>query len=442
MLLSSFHNYLSRIFQKKTVLDGRLIIIASLSLYFASIYIASFFVRRTYFWRQLGVPALNPLFGDLRLVIWGLECTRKSYDTAVLNSCDDSSGWFGYPRIWLTLSGLGLEQRHLIIAGIALALLFYLAILSLVGRLNYSEGILYSLFLCSPPIMLLIERGNMDILIFLLLSLSETILSFRTNLTIRTFAYILVIYSAFLKLLSVFSLAVILRERKKVSISLLIFFSSIFVLYYLMNIEDMQKISNAFIGNRGIAGEGFSFGYKVFLFKLKRIKEYTFNEDFFTLKLFSLKLEVFVIFLFFLWVLWFLIRVTSHFIKWLKHDIEIPVKAPVLSNHKYIDGFRIGSSIYLGAFLMGWSFDYRLVFWLFTIPQIIDWIKIDDEKLGYLSSFALLGILGSLYLSSSSFLGFDEILNWLLFGYFAYAFLLTISEWLKSEVHGKLAKFL
>ena len=39
----------------------------------------------------------------------------------------------------------------------------------------------------------------------------------------------------------------------------------------------------------------------------------------------------------------------------------------------YLAAFRMGSAIYLGTFLLGNNFDYRLMFLLFTLPQLSAW---------------------------------------------------------------------
>ena len=41
----------------------------------------------------------------------------------------------------------------------------------------------------------------------------------------------------------------------------------------------------------------------------------------------------------------------------------------------HIDAFRIGASIYVGTYLLGSSFGYRLMFLLFTIPQLTPMAK-------------------------------------------------------------------
>ncbi|MGA7954696.1 MAG: hypothetical protein WCA07_14375, partial [Gloeobacterales cyanobacterium] len=105
----------------------------------------------------------------------------------------------------------------------------------------------------------------------------------------------------------------------------------------------------------------------------------------------------------------------------------------------YIDSFRLGCGLYIGTFMLGSVHDYKLVFLLFTIPQILDWIKRKGE-LSLPSSFALLGIIATLYLSTFYYLIFDEVINWFLLGYFVWSFLFSLPVWTKSLVHNILSR--
>jgi hypothetical protein len=102
-----------------------------------------------------------------------------------------------------------------------------------------------------------------------------------------------------------------------------------------------------------------------------------------------------------------------------------------------LDAFRLGSTLYLGTFIITVVYDYKLVFFIFTIPQVIQWIKEDHPELAIPSSFALLGIVSTFYLSPLLYpLLIDEIINWFLWFYFLYAFILTLPPWIKMFVHG------
>src|SRR5262249_47115150 len=103
----------------------------------------------------------------------------------------------------------------------------------------------------------------------------------------------------------------------------------------------------------------------------------------------------------------------------------------------YIDTFRLGASIYIGTFLLGNNWAYRLIFLIFTTPQIIAWIK-SWCYLSFLSSFALIGIILTLWMKTVIDQGLGiylhQLIDWYLFFYFIYAFLLTLPNWLQTSI--------
>jgi hypothetical protein len=47
----------------------------------------------------------------------------------------------------------------------------------------------------------------------------------------------------------------------------------------------------------------------------------------------------------------------------------------VVVNEKYLNMFRLSAGIYIGTFILGNNWDYRLMFLLFAIPQITSWAE-------------------------------------------------------------------
>jgi hypothetical protein len=92
-----------------------------------------------------------------------------------------------------------------------------------------------------------------------------------------------------------------------------------------------------------------------------------------------------------------------------------------------LDSFRAGASIYVAAFALGSNWDYRLIFLLFTLPQLFAWVK-TRSPWGCLSAAALGVMVIALWTSSLSgrVAALDEFGNWLLFIYFLVALLITM----------------
>lgn len=112
----------------------------------------------------------------------------------------------------------------------------------------------------------------------------------------------------------------------------------------------------------------------------------------------------------------------------------------------YLDSFRVGAAIICGTFLIGNNWDYRLVFVIFTLPQLIFWTKVSDIRISTVSKVTIVVIFISLWnLIMSKILGFlpygnyigfllDEASNWLVFSGLLYVFLWSAPEWVRDFV--------
>jgi hypothetical protein len=407
-IINSIHDFLSLSLSKSSKIDGRFLVGLVLLIYFGLICLSSFFTDYYKFWNQaFGVPAMYPPFADMRVLTSGIDCTRTGYDVLVENPCDPWQRPTNYPRIWIILlEPLGLNQSHTIILGFVSALLFYFLVFNQMGRINYYEAFFYSLILCSPPVMLLVERGNTDIILFLLLSLALVFCKSH-QFIYRIAAYSLLIFSALLKLFPVFGLTLLLRERRKTFIILMAFSLTFFLTYFWSDLEELNLIAKATPQTHFL-----SYGYKVIF------EEFYYNnsiaKSFYILCLeLTVYLIVFIVFCFLIY------HSFKQFRQWLSLPRSALKKTKLWIDSQSLDGFRLGAGIYLGTFLLGNNWDYRLSFLLFTIPQILKWTQ-EKNELGLLSSLGLVGIIASLYLSRHSWLALDEMANWFLFGYFVY----------------------
>jgi hypothetical protein len=435
-LARSVHSHLTYILNEKSKYDGRLLVIVALLGYFGLLFLSSIFTDYTNFWHKLGVPAFPRQFVDLGNVISGFECTRLGYDVLLRNPCDpiNSVTPVMYPRIWMTLTPLGIDQSHTITLGIMLVLLLYASIFILTGKLNYYEALFYSLILCSPSIMLLVERGNVDIIVFLLLFLSWVILCKSNQLIGRYLGYSLISFAAFLKLFPIFGLSVLLKERGKVFIVSAAIFVTPFLIYCLSHSQELRDI-NGIVPDTNY----FSYGYKVIFMNIKGWLSYPYLLTDNKAILFFVIQSMFFMTSFLIGCK-FILNALQEFKTWRSRAFQ--TGSSTVYNEEgsyYIDSFRLGCGLYIGTFMLGNVHDYKSVFLLFTIPQILDWIRRKIE-LSLPSSFALLGIIATLYLCVFYRLIFDEVINWFLLGYFLWSFLFSLPTWAKSLVHNILSR--
>lgn len=106
----------------------------------------------------------RPYFQDLRVLIDGISQFRDG-DSPYLKA----SSPFNYPCGWALLSVFSfLNPENLKILGLSQIIVFFILCLWLVQRLKCPE-VLSIPILFSPPVLLALERGNCDVLIFILL---------------------------------------------------------------------------------------------------------------------------------------------------------------------------------------------------------------------------------------------------------------------------------
>lgn len=423
--------------KQQSKIDGRFLVIAALLGYFGLLYLANFFVPYHKFWRKLGVPAAKNTFMDIAAVLGAFDCDRLTGEVSLTNnSCFNQ---IAYPSSWSLLTWLGLEQRDTIFLGVLFALIFYVVTLMIIGRLNYQEAVVYTLILCSPPVMLLVERGNVDIVIYSWLGVGLMIIKNSRALIFRLCAYLLIFFWGVIKLFPIFGLAVIIKEKRNIFLFLLAIFTTAFITYFLASIGEMKTISSIH-DDRGF---GIRFGYKALFFK---VKSFLSNLSLFTIGETDIKktLRYMMYIIMSLLTLLILTRVLLSkfkiFREWLSSDFVSTDSGKSLDKSQYIDYFRLAAGIYLGNYLViGLVMDYKLTFLIFALPQILDWIK-QENQLSLSSSMALVAIVGTFYASPFLYLwAIDEIINLLLFANLLYISLLSMPEWLKSLVHKRLS---
>ena len=225
--------------KQQSKIDGRFLVIAALLGYFGLLYLANFFVPYHKFWRIIGVPAVKNPFIDLAAVLGAFDCDRLTGEVSLTNnSCFNQ---IAYPSSWSLLTWLGLEQRDTIFLGVLFALIFYVVTLMIIGRLNYQEAIVYALILCSPPVMLLVERGNVDIVIYSWLGVGLMIIKNSRALIFRLCAYLLIFFWGVIKLFPIFGLAVIIKEKRNLFLFLSSIFAAAFITYFLASIGEIGR---------------------------------------------------------------------------------------------------------------------------------------------------------------------------------------------------------
>jgi hypothetical protein len=223
---------------------------------------------------------------------------------------------------------LGLENDFNLYIFIIIQIIFYIGIFFYLIKKFNSFFFLYLFF--SGASLLLIERGNIDLIIFII---SFFILNINYNILI-IFLYLLAIL---LKLFPFFGFFGILNKLKNLKISIFIIIISLS--YFFISYRDILNISS----NTPKTGD---MSYGILAVKINLLKKLNLDFNYFYILLLMLSI---------------ILIVYNFFSKYFLQDVNI----------RYKSSFLFGSLIYLATFIINTHFDYRLVFLFFIIPSVL-----------------------------------------------------------------------
>jgi hypothetical protein len=396
-------------FKVKILLFMAVIIIITVAVFSFVFFEIDFFIRK---WH---IPFDTPGFFDSRQLAWASESYAQGYDPLVENPVNPRGTRLNYPRIWHLLFALGIDESHTNIIGITVLLFFFVGI----GIFWFSrefDSLTYLLLffvLLSPPVMLGVERSNIELVLFFILSLALTI-NYRSTL-IALFPFL---FAAILKLYPVFSLTYLLKENKRTFWILLLAGSGIFLLYAALSLGDFIKIFQT--TPKGVSS---SFGRNIWWMALGHWRFYNLSlSD----NLVSL-LRTFSSIMAFTSV-----AVTLYF--------GMNKRNTVLQGHsQYIDAFRVGASIYIFCFLLMNTADYRMVFLVFTIPQLSTWIRYSDKSISLVPRITITAMMISIWSNViMRFLGrkitfpIEELCNWIMLTGLLFLFFSSLPDWISD----------
>jgi hypothetical protein len=384
--------------------DGRLISGCAVTIFFAIILLLPISDREI--WMAAGVPAITPNFADLRVITSGWECTNRGYDVLAKNPCDQGHRRMNYPRVWLAPAVLRATQGATTALAVLFAVLFFASALVFVGRLAWFEGLLLGAVLLSPPVLLVIERGNTDALIYTLLVVS--IMLWRSqNRAWRAFGRGMVLVAAIAKLYPILALVAFFRRGARSATVAGGMIGVAFATYVVLTFRDLVLVL------RGTPqATDYSYGARVLQTAVHRTLESR-GAGAASISGFLLPAALTVI-----GATLALYTATT-----LSRQL-----VDVLQDDSHLDGFLVGAAIYTGTFLIGSNYNYRLVFVTLTIPCLLHAVR-NRERI---ASWALAAIIAMLFLARFQgqadpiWFVAAQLLEWGLFG----LFLGTLWTWL------------
>jgi hypothetical protein len=379
--------------------DGRAIVLGCVAGYLVAV-AAVRSLWRVDLWPWLGVPPGPSLFFDARNVAAAVECSRLGHDPLVDNPCDPWGRTIFYPRAWLLLRWTGLDQGHTLLFGGLVVALYVLLLLVLLPRLTAREGLVVAAAACSPAVMLAVERANMDLVIFAGLALAAVV--WRRGSSAAQYASVaIVLLMAIAKLYPALALLAFLPAARRRVAAAAVASLAVFAGYAVLTRDDIATIS-------GVATQGQynSYGARILL---GRLYHGVAGGEWAGSRTVAQALVLLATVLVGI-VLWLVLRR-----RW--SGLAGPARRQPMPDTSELLAFRMGALVYVGTFVAGNSFDYRLVCLLLVLPGLLRWPTACGES-RTLPRATVAAVVLMLWISalSEQLRLWDEVVSWVLAG--------------------------
>lgn len=339
-------------FNKQLFLKSLLSLLITLFIF----YLSQSQVYWTSFWNFLNIPAYIP-FSDFKALNIFLEYKENGLDPYQKNpNSHPIHSVLIYPSVWLYIFDfLNLKNNFNLEISILLILFIYFYVLiDFVSRINNKLfKYFFIIFFFSTSNFLLIERLNIEIILFCLVYFALINKSFFTQ-------FILYILSLILKIFPIFSIFMFIEKKRNFLIVLILSIAYILIMRNEIVLIKNNVIEYALIFAYGVL----SISKAIYFYSIKFSLFINDNNYFVFKNLMILGISSIAT-----------IIVLSNF------RFNAKKKLEKISNEEKM--FLSGAGIYIGTFLTSANIDYRLIFLLLTLPYILN-TKKDSFKVVYL----------------------------------------------------------
>jgi hypothetical protein len=356
-------------------------------------------------WKIIGFPGALPPFSDLHVVTdnaarcAGAAVSEYPYLHA---DCDPWHQIYNYPPVWLLLGKLGIDGGHTAL----LAFIIELPALVLFAFLLYGRsvgcGLIALTLMLSPSVVLGFERGNIDIIEWVLVC--SAALPFSEQRALRAVAsLVLLCLAVLIKFLAIFccTLAIRLRPMSVIVSAFLVVFS----LLYLYSLSAVLPL----IRTITTISPYVSYGYIILFDRLEFLYGPRLGLDLTGLTGSWIPIMAVAVVL--------LVALATAIAVWRRGRLQYRLD-------EGSDGiaFLFGSGIFCGSFaLLGTNYTYRLMFLLLCLPQLFDWIESPQtaDRGSRRTAYLLIGsCIISMWLKfhPEKTLHINQITDWILFG--------------------------
>lgn len=323
-------------------------------------------------WHVLLVPSMPQPFSDLQAITHALDCAAKGIDPYA-HICDPYGRPLNYPAAWLLLKYLGLGSKQTNLIGCALIVMEVMAFLMIFRTRNRIGRRIVFFAVLSPPVLLGLERGNCDIIVFCLLVFAVFAAQRFSVSARKTFLGTSISVLAALKLFPIAALASLFNQRRDVFQLLLWGAFGLLLVFMTSSRSELRAVySGTPFGSFGMYGSGgiLLAASRVLALQMQPI----------AIRMLSLALAVLVA----IGGMLYAARNPS------RHGLF-----PVLTENDAASLLAVaGLAIFCLTFCLGTNYSYRLIFLIGTIPALL---KAYENNSNRTAAYLLVGLIAFLW---------------------------------------------
>lgn len=368
-------------------------------------------------WKLWRVPVLYPQFSDFRLIPGSAESFRMGYEPTRRNPGDRYGRIFNYPAFWRLFFYTGITEADTVWVVSLMLALFFLGIFIFPHDISMVDSLVLLLIIFSPASMLLYERGNVDLIVFFLCALVVWLAEYSAVATA-----ILLMFAIVVKIFPFFGFTVLLKAPKLKFVWLSVSCLAVLLVYMYATSGSMKASWNL-----TMRGDKISYGADVLF---QHYEKYLSS---------LLKLSPTAPILKFGPIILAAILIVLTGMMGLRSPSPLASTAT-----RNLAAFRMGASIYVGTFLLGNNWDYRLAFLIFVLPQLLEWTRSSYSRhYRLISTSVLVMVFASCWhlmvWSDPALAGIreilfvlDEVMNWVLVAGFTYLMVASMPGWVRE----------
>ena len=292
-------------------------------------------------WQLISNVKGQTLFGDLNLILSYSKCHNNESSALLVSQCESS---FVYGQSLLTIMKfLDINHTFVNVIGYCFMIVTLICAIELFRLIkpfpSFKHEIVTILYLASPPVVLLFERGNLDSLIFILTTISVFLFLKKYSLLSQFLIFLATIIKFYPILIAYINYRLSKNKVIKIGNLLLLIFSILFTITFLFTVN-LQFIPNP---------TRVAFGSSLFGKSLNQL----FGID--ISRIWQLLIGVMLLILSYI----FLSIVSKKYSLLAEYKFKLVSLSPT---SKYI--LFVYSSVYFFTFFLSMNFDYRLIFLL------------------------------------------------------------------------------